>query len=150
MLLQGVRNLRELVKNDFLVWRGYADSGVPNRKHRRPAVRIEVCGNTHLADLCKLQRVRYEVTENLRDFAFIRLEPRNLTGSLELQFHIVPNQGTKHAAQGREKVGHFKVGYPDVDPSGLHFGEVKEVIDEFEQVLSRTPDEDDLFFLLFR
>ena len=105
---------------------------------------------THLADLGKLQRVRYVVTENLGDFAFIRLEPRHLTGFLELQFHIVPNQGTKHAAQGREKIAHFKVGHPDVDPSGLHFGKVQEVIDEFEQVLSRTPDEDDLFFLLFR
>ena len=38
----------------------------------------------------------------------------------------------------------------DRDFSGLHFGQVEQIVHEVSQVLSRAPDELDLFFLFRR
>ncbi len=71
-----------------------------------------------------------------------------MTGVLKDQIdRLVQQKRPQHAAQGGEKIGNFEFNGPGFEFARFHFGQIQQIVDEFEQILRGFADVIDLLLL---
>src|SRR6185436_10201286 len=101
------------------------------------------------APLGEFDRIGNEIPEDLRYLAFVGAHQRNAHRLLEDEIHDVRDQEwPQHTAQGAEEVCHLELRRLHGHFARLNLGQIQQIIDEFQQVLSALSDIADLFGLL--
>ncbi len=148
--LQFALYLNELLEDPLLVLSSDADAGIRNLKGDK-ALALQLGCKANVAAASELQRVRDQVAQNLGDFAFVRIERREVWGRIEDQFKAVAGQERfQHSPQCAEEILNLKVPRFDVDLACFYFGQVKQVVDELGEFGCRSLDVENLLFLLRR
>src|SRR5581483_4219320 len=128
-----------------------ADSRIRHRKRDRVIVPLRN-RYSNLSSLGELQGIGDKITQDLRHFRFIAID-------LNILFRVVENesyrrigrqQWSQHAAQRGEHGIHAERGGPYRDLPGLYLCQVKQVVDQVQQILRRGAHESHLLFLLRR
>jgi hypothetical protein len=76
--LDSILNLRELFENRLPIFRSNSDACIFHGKSDCIGHLIECGRHTHFSRLCKLQGVGDKVPQDLRHFAFIRIDGRQV------------------------------------------------------------------------
>src|SRR6185437_10317533 len=128
---------------------GNADPGV--RDGEDDGLRILQLGrNSHFATRRVLERIRYEIAQNLRNLALIGEHRRQIFRIFKHQVDGRSLQNRlQHAAQSAEKIFNLEFFRLDLDFARLDLRYVQQIIDHVLQALGGEANERDLF-LLFR
>src|SRR5262249_55278714 len=105
--------------------------------------------DAHLAVFGELQRVRNEVTQNLRDFSFVRVERRNFAGFFKNEVNrFAGEHWPEDAAQRAEQVFDGELGRMNIRLPGLDLRQVEQITDHLQQPHGALLDKADLLLLL--
>ncbi len=141
--------LGKFFEDASLIFLRNADARIGHGKGDRAPVCRQRCGHTHLSPLGEFDRIRNEIPEDLGHLAFVGPHERNPHRLVEDEIHDVRDQEwPQHTAQGAEEIHHLELGSLDSDFARLNLGQIQQVIDEFQQVLSALADIVDLLGLL--
>lgn len=98
---------------------------------------------------CALQRVRDEIAQNLRYFAFVGEKRREAYGLVEDQADgLAQQERAPHATQCSEKGGNLELSRSHRNLAGLDLGYVEEIVDQRREILGRFSNKGDLLDLL--
>src|SRR5690606_1725401 len=147
-LLQRRIDLNEVLEQVSMQVLRNTDPGVGNGEADIP-VTFGSRGNPYLALLGELQRVRDEVTQDLRQLLVIGVQARDVPGLFENQVDRVAIQNwPEHPPQRREQIEHVEPGGRDGDSSRFDFRQVEQIVDHLAELHGRAADEHYLLVLL--
>ena len=143
-------HLREVVEDMLQCFRRDADARIAHGK-RDSAIAVHKRTDADLALWRELQRIRNEVSKDLRKLAVIREQSNVSMRFLERQRQLLVRQdGLEHAAQRGEEVDHLEPFRRYGQATRLQFRQVELVVHELEQFVSGRAHERHLFSLLGR